>query len=90
MILANKEKIAEDAMKQAMAWLDRQGISYQYHPPYQLKVGAVNFWPGTGTITIDGELAKRPIKGLAGLESILNCSNVSVAKADRILLGLQS
>ena len=49
---------------------DARGIHYQ-HSPHQLKIDAVNFWPGRGTITIDGEVKKRPVKGLAGLEATL-------------------
>jgi len=54
-----------------MAWLDARGIHYLHLPPHQLKMDAVNFWPGRGTITIDGEVKKRPVKGLAGLEVTL-------------------
>ena len=61
----------DDAMQLAMAWLDARGIHYQHLPPHQLKIDAVNFWPGRGTITKDGELKKRPDKGLAGLEATL-------------------
>ena len=61
----------DDAMQLAMAWLDARGIHYQHLPPHQLKIDAVNFWPGRGTITKDGELKKRPVKGLAGLEATL-------------------
>ena len=67
----NKEEIATNAMRQAMAWLDDRGIYYQYLPPHQLKLGAINFWPRTGTITVDGEPQRRPVKGIAGLKSIL-------------------
>lgn len=66
-----KEEIAARAMKEAMAWLDERRIHYLHLPPYQLKIDAINFWPKTGTITIDGEAQRRPVKGLAGLESIL-------------------
>ena len=61
----------DDAMQLAMAWLDAREIHYQHLPPHQLKVDAVNFWPGRGTITKDGEVKKRPVKGLAGLEATL-------------------
>jgi hypothetical protein len=47
------------------------GVHYQHLPPHQLKMDALNFWPGRGTITKDGEVKKRPVKGLAGLEATL-------------------
>lgn len=75
----NKEEIAADAMKQARAWLDMNKIRYQYLPPYQLKIGQINFWPGRGTITIDGEPGKRPVSGLIGLESVLRPTQDHVA-----------
>ena len=38
----------DDAMQLAMAWLDARGIPYLHLPPHQLKMDAVNFWPGRG------------------------------------------
>ena len=67
----NKEQLAALAMKEAMAWLDQRGVYYQHFPPDQIKIGPINFWPRTGTITIDGEGRRRAEKGLAGLEAIL-------------------
>lgn len=69
--ISTKEQINADAMQQAMNWLEERGIPYHHLPPYQLKIGALNFWPGKGTITIDGEDQRRPEKGLTGLEIIL-------------------
>lgn len=67
----SKEEMATHAMKQAMAWLNERAIPYVHLPPYQLKIDALNFWPRTGTITIDGEQQRRTEKGLDGLETIL-------------------
>ena len=67
----NKEQLAALAMKEAMAWLDQRGVYYQHFPPDQIKIGTINFWPRTGTLTIDGEGQRRAEKGLAGLEAIL-------------------
>jgi hypothetical protein len=70
-IFNNKEERYANAMKDAIAWLDERGIPYHHLPPYQIKIGALNFWPGKGTITIDGDDQRRPEYGLAGLEAIL-------------------
>lgn len=67
----NKEQLAALAMKEAMAWLDQHGVYYQHFPPDQIKIGSINFWPRTGTITLDGEGRRRAEKGLEGLEVIL-------------------
>jgi hypothetical protein len=76
----NKHEIAAAAMKQAMAWLDERQVRYHHLPPHQIKIGVLNYWPGTGTITLDGEIGKRPVKGLAGLESILFAVETSVRR----------
>ena len=67
----NKEQLAVLAMKEAMAWLDQRRVYYQLFPPDQIKIGTINFWPRTGTITVDGEGQRRAEKGLVGLEVIL-------------------
>lgn len=67
----NKEQLAALAMKEAMAWLDQRGVYYQHFPPDQIKIGPINFWPRTGTITVDGEGRRRAEKGLVGLETII-------------------
>lgn len=70
----------DDAMQLAMAWLDARGIHYLHLPPHQLKMDAVNFWPGRGSITKDGEGRKRPVKGLAGLEVTLLAEGLLVSR----------
>ena len=61
----------DDAIQLAMAWLDARGVHYQHLPPHQLKMDALNFWPGRGTLTVDGENKRRTAKGLSGLEATL-------------------
>jgi hypothetical protein len=70
-MMISKQNLADLAMKEAKDWLDAQGIPYLFREPHQLKIGPVNFWPGRGTITVDGEIGKRPEKGLGGLECTL-------------------
>lgn len=67
-----KQDNSATAMQDARAWLGGRSIRYLYLPPHQLKIGPLNFWPGTGTITIDGESGRRPEKGLHGLMSLLS------------------
>lgn len=67
----SKEEIALQAMVDARSWLAEQGVRYQFLPPSHIKIGVINFWPTTGTITIDGAGPKRAAKGLAGLETLL-------------------
>lgn len=75
-MLTNKTELAANAMKEAMAWLDERGVAYLLLPPYQIKIGMINFWPSKGTITVDGELQRRSAKGLVGLESVLISSSI--------------
>lgn len=80
-LINSKQTNAANAMQEAKAWLEERGLLYRHMPPYQLKIGSINFWPGTGSITIDGEPGKRPTKGLAGLEGILLAGNAPAANA---------
>lgn len=66
-----KNEVALFAMKEAVGWLDTQGIYYRYLPPSQIKIGNINFWPSKGTITVDGETKKRPVKGVIGLAAVM-------------------
>lgn len=67
----NKQDNAANAMAEAVAWLNQNGVRFESLPPYQLKIGRLNYWPGRGTITFDGEDQKRPEKGLDGLALLL-------------------
>lgn len=69
-MMINKQEGTDLALEDAMAWLDTKGITYLFKKPYQLKIGPINFWPGRGTITVDGETGKRPEKGLDGLRTL--------------------
>ncbi len=62
---------ASAAMAEAEAWLRRHGIPHHRTSPYQLKIGDINFYPGKGTITIDGHDARQPDGGLPALERLL-------------------
>lgn len=78
----NKEQLAALAMKEAMAWLDQRGVYYQHFPPDQIKIGTINFWPRTGTITVDSEGQRRAEKGLSGISTLL-FGNADAANAAR-------
>jgi hypothetical protein len=62
---------ADDAMNAAIRWLEGKRINYHRPSAFHLKMGPVNFWPKTGSITVDGEMAKRPAKGLDALKAVL-------------------
>lgn len=81
-IIKGKQDKSATAMQDARAWLDGRSIRYLYLPPHQLKIGPLNFWPGTGTITIDGESGRRPENGRAGLETILSAAACSKSSSD--------
>ena len=83
-LMNSKQANAANAMQEAKAWLEEHGLLYRHLPPHQLKIGSINFWPGTGTITIDGEPGKRPANGLAGLEEILLAGNALPANAKSV------
>lgn len=72
----NKHERAANVLTNAMTWLDERGIDYEHLTPYHIKIDAINFWPGRGTITIDGDDQKRLENGLVGLEAILIAAGV--------------
>ena len=67
----NRAEMSRESMIQATEWLDAKGVYYRHLPPSQLKIGPINYWPSTGTITVDNETGKRPYLGLQGLELVL-------------------
>lgn len=68
----NRSKLsAVNAMEEATRWLDRNRVNFEQLTAHHLKMGPINFWPVTGTITVDGEAGKRKMGGLAGLEVTL-------------------
>lgn len=43
-------------MTAAVTWAEKAGLDPLWRPdPYQLKCGTINFWPNTGTVSVDGE-----------------------------------
>lgn len=67
----NRAEMYRESLIQATDWLDAQGVYYRHLPPLQLKIGPINYWPSTGTITVDNEPGKRIDRGLKGLEVVL-------------------
>lgn len=65
-----QKKIIECSMEAAKEWLDARNVRYVQKTVYQLKMGIVNFYPTTGTITIDGEPPYAD-KGLQALSEAL-------------------
>lgn len=68
----NRAEMARESLIQATDWLDAKGVYYRHLPPSQLKIGPINYWPSTGTITVDNEPGKRVGRGLQGLELVLD------------------
>lgn len=60
-------KTVLSSIEAAKEWLDKHKVPYEQKTPYHLKMGAVNFYPTTGKITIDGE----PPYGHKGLSALL-------------------
>jgi hypothetical protein len=61
----------EEAMRQAITRLKSEKITYKQMTKYQLKVGLFNFYPGKGTIYVDGAQERHPHKGLNELISLV-------------------
>lgn len=59
-----KQDIAMHAMLDATSALDEKGWMYRVLSNSQIKIGRINYWPSSGTITVDGELKKRSMSGL--------------------------
>ena len=58
-------------MTDATYALRQAGAAYEQKTDFHLKVEAYNFWPGTGTIVVDGETQRRKEKGLSAFILIL-------------------
>jgi len=73
-------------MREAMESLDAQGIRFKKPTAFQLKVGLYSFYPGKGTIYLDGAPQARPERGLERfLELVQRAtkSNSRSSKPDR-------
>lgn len=66
-----KQDAGLQAMNAAAEWLRDNDVKFKQMTAYHIKIGAVNFWPKTGTITVDGEDQRRSERGLDGLEVML-------------------
>ncbi len=55
-------------MTPAIQRLNQLNIDYEMCSPYHLKSGILNYYPSTGTITIDG----RPTPKVKGIEAFIN------------------
>lgn len=54
----------ERKMKSALDRLQTERINHRRTSPFQIKVGPYNFYPGRGTIFVDGEIKARSQRGL--------------------------
>ncbi|MCK1389013.1 hypothetical protein [Bradyrhizobium sp. 21] len=58
-------------MNSALERLRAEGIRHQQTSEYQIKVGHYNFYPGKGTIFVDGEEGIRTERGLDSFVALL-------------------
>ena len=62
----------QEAGNQAMELLDEMGVLYRVVSDHQLKLPrGVSYYPGKGTIHIDGERGARPERGLVALREVI-------------------
>ncbi len=66
-----KADTAATRMQEAVTTLKRLDISFERPTEFQLKVGDCNFYPGTGTITFDGENQAEKERGLGAFLAIV-------------------
>ncbi len=69
-----------DKMRDAIEALNAEGVRFSRPTQYQLKIGDLNFYPGTGRIFRDGEDKAWDQQGLTVLISYLRERRKSVAK----------
>ena len=69
----NTAMSTETAMAEAERWLTAKAVDCQRLTAHHLKIDRVNFWPKTGTITVDADGAGGQCveRGLTGLEIVL-------------------
>lgn len=66
------------AMREAIDWLNNEGIPFIRPTNWQLKIGPINFYPDKGTIHCDDE-RRHPEWGLAALQELLRQRNATRA-----------
>jgi len=59
------------AMRAALRWLTQAGLRFTRPTRYQLKIGALSFYPDKGTLYRDGDRQALPERGLPALQSLL-------------------
>jgi hypothetical protein len=57
-------------MTAAIEWLIKSRIPVCRASPFQLKIGPLSFYPGSGTINYDN-CRREPVRGLGGLKTLL-------------------
>lgn len=58
-------------MLEALAWARQHGFEPYRATEHQLKIGEANFYPGKGTVFVDGETTRRKETGLDALAEVL-------------------
>ncbi len=66
-----RHKAGSGTMEATLSWLQANRIDCEVMTEHHIKICPVNFWPITGTITVDGEGQRRNERGLDGLEATL-------------------
>jgi hypothetical protein len=64
-------KRSDDPMTEALTRLRDLGFEPAQPTEHQLKIGAVNYYPGRGTVFVDGEICRRDETGLDALVTVL-------------------
>ena len=60
------------AMQTALRWLTQAGLRFTRPTRYQLKIGALSFYPDKGTLYRDGDRQALPERGLPALQHLLD------------------
>ncbi len=58
--------------RKAIEFFNREKIPFKRPGPYQLKFGALNFFPTTNVITLDGSSKRQTVNGLDALLALLH------------------
>jgi hypothetical protein len=61
----------DPAMTEALRWALKRGLRVNRPTPFQIKIDDVSYYPGKGTIFVDGETRRRRETGLDALERLL-------------------